>query len=153
MRGIITVFFLFFMIGILLAILINPESGDIVNLDKHKSFRKILNNNMMLILIIYITSLLSPIPPVIIIAQNGLVLGVSITWVIKFNPRLLILLLPHGIFEIPSILATAFIINKGRILFRNNPRVFIKLLLMHLFVTILLAIIESYITPELIRYI
>ncbi|MBS4534511.1 stage II sporulation protein M [Clostridium sp. D2Q-14] len=152
-RGVITIFFLFFVIGILVAILINPESGDITNLDKYKSLRKILNNNVILILIIYVISILSPIPPIIIIAQNGLVLGASITWIIKFNPILLILLLPHGIFEVPSILATAFIINRGRNLFRDDPRVFVKILFIHLLVTILLAIIEAYITPELIRYI
>lgn len=121
--------------------------NDIGEIDKQSNFLKISLTNAFVITLVYVVSAFLPLIGKIIIFRNGCILGATIGWVLKTNAILMLLILPHGIFEIPCLLFTGVIIANGKEWFRKEPARFLKYWFFHILSVFLIAIIEVYVTP------
>lgn len=144
-------FFSAMVVGTLVGLyLISPEVGEkVANLSaiKTQKFFEIALNNCGIVLFVYLSVVFSKKYAYFIYCFNGITLGIIIGWIINSNLMLLLLILPHGIFEIPNILATGYIVNKGENYVRKNFKSFIKVFLYHQIITIFCAFVEAFITP------
>ena len=110
-------------------------------------FIRIAKTNCLLIMSIYIISVITRWYGYCVFIVNGFTLGCYLTWIFRSNVSLLWLLLPHGIFEIPIILSTAFIVTAGEEYIRKHVKTYFGMLGIHLIATLICAAIETYITP------
>ncbi len=138
-------------VGVVVSFLMEAPQNNYVDnlilLANFKNLRDIFLQNSFVIVLIYVISFFNSYLPFFIIIQNGCILGVTISWIFQNNISLLLLILPHGVFEIPCLLASAFIIVKGKKLFKNNPQRIVKALGQHVALVFLVALIEVYVTP------
>lgn len=142
-----------FILGALIGVFSMPRAGSnqiqSLNLVTINNFVHIVTKNALIILLIYISIIFTNKIAYFIYAQNGLLLGITCAWIIKISPKLLLLIIPHGIFEIPCILATGFILTKGELYIRENFRKCSCIFLIHISAVILIAAIEVFCTPLL----
>jgi len=132
------------------------------------SFIDILENNTQVILIILTGILTFGITSLLNIISNGFLLGGNIKIAIKSGASLyniLILLFPHGIFEIPAIIiagAAGFKIpyeiirylagKKEQILTKEDIKEYLTLALISIILIVIAAFVEAYITPRVAEY-
>lgn len=145
------IFFSLLLLGFMIGyFIISPHVGkSVTNLRIIDSylFWSILRNNMVIIAVIYISIVFTNKLVYFSWAFNGLLLGIIIGWIFKTNIYLLLLIIPHGLFEIPNILATGYIAIKGEIFARTNFKKFIIVFFVHEIATVICALIEGFITP------
>ena len=110
-------------------------------------FWNILSTNSLVILSIYVSLVFTPYYAYGAYLLNGLVLGVYIGWIVQTDLALLLLIIPHGVFEIPCILATGVMLHKGEIFIRSNFKIYCIYIVIHMVAVMLCAVIEAYITP------
>lgn len=138
-------------IGIVVGLFfVSPSVGEKItdlNLLKTEKFIEITLDNCGIIFLVYLSIIFSKKYAYFMYLFNGIVLGIVIGWIINSNLMLLLLILPHGIFEIPNILATGYIVDKGELYVRTNFKSYIKILLCHQVVTVFCAFVEAFITP------
>jgi uncharacterized membrane protein SpoIIM required for sporulation len=132
-------------IGIVISFFILPESNGKNNF-LNLSNTNIIARNLMVLFVIYISSVVSKMIFKFIILKNGFVLGITLGWIFIINYKLLIFIIPHGIFEIPCFLSTGYLLNDGETLFKNNPLKLLKYLVVHVFFIIIIGLIEKYFT-------
>ena len=128
---------------------LSPEvSGSVANLSaaRFSTFVGIATTNCAIIIIIYISVVFTKKIAYYMYILNGLSLGIFIGWILRFNKSLLFLIIPHGVFEIPLLLATGYIVFMGEEYIRKNFRKYILILCMHLLGMVICAFIEAYIT-------
>ncbi len=157
LRGLIKKYFLYagivfaiaLLVGILISIFKNDSFSGTINyeINKGQFFIKILVRNCVIVLVSYVLVIFIKKFTYSIIAFNGLALGIIIGKTLINSAGLLWLIIPHGIFEIPNILAIGYIIEKGENFIRNNTRSFWKVLAIHEGYTVFCAIIEAFVTP------
>ena len=138
-------------VGFILAMFIfrptNVESSSTLSLFDTRRFIQIATTNCLLILSIYIFSIITKWYGYFIFISNGFTLGCYLAWILKSNISLMWLILPHGIFEIPIVLLTAFIVTAGDQYVQKNIKKYFLMLGIHLVATLICAAIEAYITP------
>ena len=110
-------------------------------------FWNILSTNSLVILSIYVSLVFTPYYAYGAYLLNGLVLGVYIGWIVQTDLALLLLIIPHGVFEIPCILAAGVMLHKGEIFIRSNFKIYCIYIVIHMVAVMLCAVIEAYITP------
>ncbi len=131
------------------------------------SFIDILKNNIQVILIILLGSFILGVPSFLNIVSNGFLLGGSIQTAIKNGASLydvLLLLIPHGIFEIPAIIiagAAGFKIpyeivrylagKKEQILTKEDVKEYLTLALISIILIVIAAWIEANITLKIAK--
>lgn len=150
-------FFSAMVVGIVAGLfLVSPSVGEkVANLSaiKAEKFFEIVLNNCGIILLVYLSIIFSKKYAYFVYCFNGITLGIIIGWIINSNLMLLLLIVPHGIFEIPNILATGYIVNKGEHYVRTNFKSFIKVFLYHQIITVFCAFVEAFITPYFQQFI
>jgi stage II sporulation protein M len=131
---------------------INPDSTGF------SLFIRIFLNNAQVATMAYVLGVFFGIVPVIIVAFNGLMLGVFVTYFVRsgvISIREAILgILPHGIIEIPAILLAA---TSGVLLYKALLRGWgtrmalesLKLYAISVGMLLLAAFIEAFITPKI----
>jgi stage II sporulation protein M len=131
---------------------INPNASSFV------LFVEIFLNNVGVATMAYALGVLFGIVPAIIVAFNGLMLGVFITYFVRsgvISLRKAILgILPHGIVEIPAILlaATSGVLLYEALLRNRGDKMAIeslKLYALSLAMLLVAAFIEAFITPKI----
>jgi len=138
----------FFFIGLLLSIFLEtPAGGDSLTFTKLENLKTIAMKNSFLIVTIYLSVIFTKLYGYGVCCINGGILGLTCGWIVQTNIRLLLLLLPHGIFEIPNILATGYILSKNEQSIRKNIKSYAAILGAHVLFTLFCAVIEVYITP------
>lgn len=151
------IFGLALLFGVCLGIfLISPTFGDAVadlSLFKVQQFVKIAANNCGIIMLVYLSVVFSRKYAYYVYAINGFVLGTVLGWILKTNTNLMWLIVPHGIFEIPIILSTGYIVNKGEVFVRQHFKKYLWMFVIHEVCTLLCAGIEAFITPYFQRFI
>jgi uncharacterized membrane protein SpoIIM required for sporulation len=127
------------------------------------SFKNILKNNLIIVIICLLGWILGAIPPVIIIGLNGYHFSEVIYRIDLINNlKLLLIIIPHTIFEfLGFFLATGVSIDvvKKIYLFRNNDASWIKteyfswisLAALSITLIIISAVIEYFLTFKLIK--
>lgn len=138
-------------IGLVVGILYYPEADSIKKIEElqmESQLIRIFIQNGFVISLIYVVSIFAPLLGILIVFRNGYVLGITLAWIIKTELSLLLLILPHGIFEIPCFLFAGIIIKNGKCLFENMPLKFLKYWSIHILCVFLIALIEVYITPS-----
>lgn len=150
-------FFSAMVVGIIAGVFfISPSVGEkVANLSaiKVEKFFEIALNNCSIILLVYLSVIFSRKYAYFVYCFNGITLGIIVGWIINSNLMLLLLIIPHGIFEIPNILATGYIVAKGENYVRTNFKTYIKIFLYHQISTIICALIEAFITPYFQQFI
>lgn len=140
-------------IGLILGLFfIHPQAGkDIIDIEQEAFplFSKVFLNNAIIVVAIYLSSIFTKYFSIFIYASNGIAHGITLGWIISSNIKLLILMLPHGIFEIPCLLATGLIVYKGESFIRNNPKKFFLYLTIHILAILFCALVEVFITPAI----
>jgi uncharacterized membrane protein SpoIIM required for sporulation len=137
-------------VGGLVGYFIQPVTGiSATNVSNLTNFKEIALNNCILILAIYLISIINSLVPRLIIMKSLFVLGLTLTWITLQDVTLLKHIIPHGILELPSILSCAYIIEFGKKIFYQKPQRYAILLSIHLMVTVLIAIIEAFVTTLL----
>ena len=137
-------------------------------MEKRASFEYILVNNLKIITLIVTGSFTFSILTIVNILYNGLTLGYLIGNALRngFSLNQLILLtLPHGIFEIPAIIiagAAGFKIpyeiirylagKKEQILTKEDIKEYLTLALISIILIVIAAFVEAYITPRIAEY-
>ena len=141
-------FSLFFLIGCLLSMLIKatPGEGNLTS-SSFENLKTIALKNCLLIVTVYLSVIFTKVYGYGVCCINGLILGLTCGWIVQTNIRLLLLLLPHGIFEIPNILATGYILSRNEESIRKNIKGYAAVLGAHLLFTLFCAVIEVFITP------
>lgn len=146
------IYFFTMLIGILISLIFEKayvDNGhhnffDMFGVD---NFLSIFKNNLLIILQFYISIIFTNKIAYWLYAVNGVALGYSIGIVLKSNIKLFLLILPHGIFEIPCILATGYIIYKGEKFIRTNFKKYALIFFLHTVMVAFCAAVESFITP------
>jgi len=113
-----------------------------------RDFIDIVTRNAIVLILIYVSMVFTKYYAYFVYAINGLVLGVVISWIIQSDLMLLLLILPHGVFEMPLLLHTSHHIEKGELYIRENMCQYFKDISIHLLLVIICAVIEVYITPR-----
>ncbi|MBY0040883.1 stage II sporulation protein M [Bacillus cereus] len=119
-------------------------------INNFEAFITILSRNITCSLILIISTFFGSLLLKFFFVGNGLVLGLTIS---KFQSlNYLILVIPHGIIEIPSFLYLGYIlikaIDQNKFTFKTLKGVGLSIILL-----IIAALIESYVTPNLIQFI
>ena len=129
-----------------------------------KNFLKIFTNNVSVAFIMMISGLFFGLGPWFIMAFNGFIVGVVVRVVqgVRGFPmeRILLGLLPHGVFEIPALAlaGTAGIVWYREIMrggdgagerFREGALKALKLFAASVVLLLIAAFVEAYITPRL----
>ncbi|NLY32112.1 MAG: hypothetical protein GX065_04870 [Firmicutes bacterium] len=141
-------FALFFIIGCLLSLFIKASPGESnLTASAFENLKAIALKNCLLIVTIYLSVIFTKLYGYGVCCVNGLILGLTCGWIVQTNIRLLLLLLPHGIFEIPNILATGYILSQNEESIRKNIKGYAAVLGAHLLFTLFCAVIEVFITP------
>lgn len=143
-------FFVSALLGIIIGFFILKQSGFTnmkFEIDKPKTFFSILCTNSSIVLSVYISVVFTKYYAYFVYILNGITLGVYLGWILQQNITLILLVLPHGIFEIPCLLATGIIVYLGETYVRNNFKNCCKILAVHLCFVVGCAIIETYVTP------
>lgn len=121
-------------------------------------FIQIFLNNAEVATMAYVLGLFFGIMPVIVVAFNGLMLGVFVTYFVRSDVigirEAILGLLPHGIIEIPAILlaATSGVLLYKALLRGGGSRMAMESLKMYaisLGMLLLAAFIEAFITPKI----
>lgn len=152
------IYFLAMALGIIVGLIFEKplmETGynnfnEIYGIDK---FIELFKNNGFLICVFYISIIFTNRVAYCLYGVNGMVLGYTVGFILKSNIGLLLLLLPHGIFEIPCILATGYIVNKGEKFIRTNFKKYVLIFLLHILFVAFCAAIEAFVTPYFINII
>lgn len=151
------IYFSTMIVGILLGLfVISPEIGEkVANLNamKMENFIEISISNCTIILMIYLSVIFSKKYAYFVYGVNGIILGIFVSWILKSNINLLWLIIPHGIVEIPNMLATGYIVDKGEKFVRENFKTYIKIFIIHQLFTVFCAFIEAFITPYFQQFI
>jgi len=107
----------------------------------------IFGRNAVIIATIYITVVFSVMIPRVILGVNGFTFGLFLAWILKFDPNLLWLIVPHGILEIPCLLACGYVMKLGESFIRNNFSRYVSLFGLHMIAVLFAALVETYVTP------
>ncbi len=118
-----------------------------------EKFIELFKNNSFLICVFYFSVIFTNRVAYCLYGVNGIALGYTVGFILKSNLGLLLLLLPHGIFEIPCILATGYIVCKGEKFIRMNFKKYILVFLLHILFVAFCATIEAFVTPCFIKLI
>ena len=143
-------------IGMLLgAFVLESIPGELIDLQSQSitNFISIFLTNGFAILLIYISCIFTNKYAYFTYGLNGLLHGITFGIVLKNYPLLFLLVIPHGIFEIPCILASGYIVSKGEMFIRNNVKRFFKILLIHELCILFCAFLEAFITPYFQKFI
>ncbi len=145
------IYFCFLFVGTVIGFLfIHPQAeGGVSDLSKISAdnFWKIFFNNALIIVVIYFSALFTKMVAWTIYAMNGIRHGIVLGWIIRYDLHLIALMLPHGFFEIPCILLTGIIVQRGKALSRERPMQFFKYLILHILSIGFCAFIEAFVTP------
>lgn len=142
------------LVGGIVGFLINPmfEHTNIADTSKlilmaQKKLFKIFSGNVFIIFCVYISIVFTNKYAYFTYILNGCLLGIILSWILQTNLMLFMLILPHGILEIPCILGTGYILKKGKKFIEENFNKYIMILAFHVLFVFISAFIESYITP------
>lgn len=143
-------------LGLVLGIyVLQPEIGEQIE-DLYaialENFVSIFSANATIILMIYVSCIFTKLYAYFTYSINGIVQGIIVGWILISDVGLFWLFLPHGIFEIPCILATSYIVYKEESYIRANFMKFLRMLALHELAVLGCAIIEAYITPLFMRF-
>jgi len=112
-------------------------------------FFDIIRINTRLLFLIYFSFVFTKYYALFTYAYNGLVLGIFMGWSLSLNPLLLMLIIPHGLFEIPLFLSTAIYVDKGEAYIRTHAVKYMKDFLCHLVFLVIMAGFEAFLTPRI----
>lgn len=152
--------FLLFVTGLLFGLVIGILTDSIFLADEvkgistiisssQKKFFEVFSKNAIIIVTIYLTAAFTKYYAYFNYVLNGLVLGCICIWAIKVNALLLLLVVPHGILEIPCILGTGYIVVKGKQFVNEKFYKYVWTLMVHLIFIFVSAFIECFITPQI----
>ncbi len=131
------------------------------------SYKYIIINNLKVIIFLIVGAFTLGISTFLNLSLNGYILGiiVSIYFPILGIKRLTLLILPHGIFEIPAIIiagAAGFKIpyeiirylagKKEQPLTKEDIKEYLTLALISIILIVIAAFVEAYITPRIAEY-
>ncbi len=133
---------------------------------KNISFLFFIKRNEFVIFIILVGAFLFSVPTIINLVYNGLIFGSSISiFVHNRLYNMLLLILPHGIFEIPAIIiagAAGFKIpyeivrylagKKEQPLTKQDIKEYLTLALISIILIVIAAFVEAYVTPKIAEY-
>lgn len=136
-----------FIIGFFLPQEMSEELGEVFF--GLKDFSIISMRNIGIILVIYLSMIFTKYYAYFTYALNGGVLGVLVSWILQTDLRLILLIVPHAIFEIPLFLYTSHLLEKGEFWIRKNIKIYFKTIAYHCLLTLLCALIEVYATPRI----
>ncbi len=139
------------MCGIALGIwLISPSITDgagLESINNSRGFLAVFSTNAIVIVTVYISIIFTKFYAYFVYILNGGILGLYTGWILTTDISLLILLIPHGLFEIPCLLATGYVLRKGETFVRKNGNKFWGCLCVHIIAVAICALIEVYATP------
>ncbi|MFC4077343.1 stage II sporulation protein M [Salinithrix halophila] len=128
-------------------IFLEPVEAEIKTIDKIQALYSILVRNITCVGTLVITIFIGTIFIKVFYMVNGLVIGLTIS---KFQSiSYVIMILPHGLVEIPAFLYLGYILLKADHANSFNLTT-LKGILGSVFLLILGAVIEAYITPEVV---
>lgn len=139
-----------FVLGLLFGAFISPPQqsfGLKAIADQTGTFFSILATNSAIVITLYISAIFTRIYAYIVYAYNGVILGTTAGWIITADPRLFLLILPHGLPEIFYLLATGYVVALGESFIRNNIGKYLSYLGLNLGAVLLCTFLETYITP------
>ncbi len=131
------------------------------------SFEMILTNNLLLILSLIAGSFLFGSLTLANLFYNGFVFGIAVSSAFGYNRtyEVLLLILPHGTFEIPAIIiagAAGFKIpyeivrylagKKEQPLTKEDIKEYLTLALISIILIVIIAFIEAYVIPRIAEY-
>ncbi len=137
-----------------------------VNMKLKYSFLDIAINNLKVIIIIIIGAILFGVPTIVAIVNNSMSLGILIgEYSLIYDPlKISILILPHGIFEIPAIIiagAAGFKIpyeivrylagKKEQILTKEDIKEYLTMALISIILIVIAAWIEANVTLKIAK--
>ena len=132
----------------------NIESNFVLKeIDGISTFVKVVKTNCIIIATIYISAAFTDKYAYFAYLINGIVLGMAIGWILRTNISLIMLIIPHGIFEILNILSTGYIAQKGRLMVKNKLKKYIICFFTQEVFTVFCAFIEAFITPLFLKII
>ncbi|MCY8005442.1 stage II sporulation protein M [Bacillus haynesii] len=147
-RKIIAIFFISLLLGILYGeIFLEPDKMVAHDLNHSKILLKVVTKNMICLVIMVIGTFLGKLFIKTFLGVNGFLIGLVIS---KFQSvSYFLLILPHGIIEIPTLLFLGYILLKA-----INQNAFdrrtVKGVLISGIMILVSALIESYVTPNIV---
>ncbi len=154
------------MIGFIIGYLTNLHIDQIIKVKviNKNYFYKILLNNIIVVLMALIGAFIFSLPTIIVLLQNGIILGHFTKYAISNIKIFLYLVFPHSILEIPAIIiagAAGFKIpyeiirylagKKEQILTKEDIKEYLTLALISIILIVIAAWIEANVTLKIAK--